>query len=91
MTAQGFEGFFKDLGDEWVLNDRVVVGVQLRLVIRCTGSLTQPSFVLNPAHLRLHGSQGAAYMLHSVQCDVVYRPFPKQQGRADETLFLGLG
>ena len=34
MWLQGFEGFFKDLGDEWVLNDRVVVGVQLRLVTR---------------------------------------------------------
>jgi hypothetical protein len=32
--SQGFEGFFKDLGNEWVLNDRVVVGVQLRLVTR---------------------------------------------------------
>ena len=34
MWVQGFEGFFKDLGEEWVLNDRVVVGVQLRLVTR---------------------------------------------------------
>lgn len=29
---QGFEGFFKDLGDGWILDDRIVVGVQLRLV-----------------------------------------------------------
>ena len=29
---QGFEDFFKELGDGWILDDRVVVGVQLRLV-----------------------------------------------------------
>ena len=51
---QGFEAFFKGVGDGWILNDRVVVGVQLRLVSRCGGQLSSYRPSLRPLSMASH-------------------------------------
>lgn len=61
LAEQGFDEFFKDVSD-WVRNDRLVVGVQLRLV-RVSHP---PDDVLAPSWLRLGPRQGLLAHCHSV-------------------------
>jgi hypothetical protein len=57
--VQGFDDFFKD-ADDWVRNDRLVVGVQLRLVGRPEVAPHDQAIHCTSTHV--------SYLMHLILC-----------------------